>query len=178
MNDTTPPDPSEQLVRLIAQAQRRLFAFVLALVRRPVDAEDILQETNVVLWRKRDTYRPESDFFAWAFEIARWQVLSHRTRQARQGDPFDAALLAEIADSAAIESDQFDRRGSALHRCLQKLPAQQRELIMKRYQPDAAVHSLAAELGKSANAVSELLRRIRETLRQCIERTLSAESRP
>lgn len=177
MNDTTPSDPSEQLVRLIAQAQRRLFAFVLAMVRRPADAEDILQETNVVLWRKRESYRPESDFFAWAFEIARLQVLSHRTRQARRGDPFDDALLEEIAEAARIESLQFDQRGTALRQCLQKLPAPQRELIERRYQPGVVVSSLAEELGKSGNAVSELLRRIRETLRQCIERTLSAESR-
>lgn len=177
MNDTIPPDASEHLVRLIAQAQRRLFAFVLALVRRTTDAEDILQETNVVLWRKRETFRPESDFFAWAFEIARLQVLSHRTRQSRHGDPFDVTLLDEIADAARVESHQFDQRGAALSHCLEKLTVQQRKLIVRRYQPDVAVQSLAEELGKSANAVSEMLRRIRETLRQCIERTLSAESR-
>lgn len=176
MNASIPADPSEQLVRLIAQAQRRLFAFVLAMVRRSTDAEDILQEINVVLWRKRESYRPETDFFAWAFEIARYQVLSHRTRQVRAGDPFDVDLLGEIADAASVESCQFDQRGAALRQCLQKLPARQRELILRRYQPDVAVSSLATEMGRSANAVSELLRRIRETLRQCIERTLSAES--
>lgn len=170
-------DPSEELVRLIAQAQRRLYAFVLALVRRPADADDILQETNVVMWRKRDAYRPGSDFFAWAFEIARLQTLAFRARQARQGDPFDAALLAELAAAAQAELEHYDSREFALRSCLQKLPAEQRELIAQRYGRPAAVNSLAIELGKSAKAVSESLRRIRESLRQCIERTLAAEER-
>jgi RNA polymerase sigma-70 factor (ECF subfamily) len=171
----TPSDSCEELVRLIAQAQRRLYAFVLTLVRRPADVEDILQETNVVLWRKRDTYRPGSDFFAWAFEIARLQVLAFRARQVRREDPFDDSLLENLADTARQESAMYGRRETALRACLEKLPAEQRALIVRRYQPDVAVHSLAAEIGKTAKAVSEALRRIRENLRQCIERTLAAE---
>ena len=92
-DETETADPAEEVVRSIAQAQRRLFAFILTLVRRAGDAEDILQETNVVLWRKRETFRPGSDFYAWAFEIARWQFLAWRSRQNRQGSPLDAALL-------------------------------------------------------------------------------------
>lgn len=170
------PDPSEELVGLIAQAQRRLYAFVLTLVRQPNEVDDILQETNVVLWRKRDSYRPGSDFFAWAFEIARLQVLAFRARQGRQAGAFDDSLLAELAAAAILESPMLDHREAALRTCLEKLPPVQRELIVRRYQPDVEVNSLAFEVGKTAKAVSESLRRIRENLRQCIERTLAAES--
>lgn len=176
-SDPTPIDSTEEFVHSITQAQRRLYAFVLALVRRPADADDVLQETNVVLWRKRETYRPGTDFYAWAFEIVRLQVLAWRARQARSADPFDAALLTEIAAAAELESQRYGQREAALRSCLQKLPEQQRALIIRRYQPEVAVNSLAAELGKSAKSVSESLRRIRDTLRQCIERTLAAETR-
>lgn len=176
-DDFASTDPDEELVQLIAQAQRRLYAFILALVRRPADTDDILQEVNVVLWRKRETYRSGTDFLSWAVEIARLQVLAHRARQARHGIRFDTSLLADIADAALAESEQYDRRDAALRSCLQKLPEQQRELIVRRYQPKATVNALAEEMGKTAKAVSESLRRIRETLRQCIERTLAAESR-
>lgn len=177
-----PPDPAksddsnEELVRLIAQAQRRLYAFILMLVRRPGDAEDVLQETNLVLWRKRETFRPGSDFYAWAFEIARLQVLAWHGKQNRGTGSFDADLLAGIAESAVVELEQYSRREAALRGCLQKLPPAQRDLILRRYQPRIAVNALAVELGKSAKAVSESLRRIREALRQCIERTFATES--
>ncbi|MBD3675228.1 MAG: sigma-70 family RNA polymerase sigma factor [Planctomycetaceae bacterium] len=178
MNDAHPhtdPVQTEEHVQLIAQAQRRLYAFILALVRRPSDAEDILQETNVVLWRKRETYESGTDFFAWAFAIARRQVMASRSRQSRQRLRFDDELVEKIATTAGTESSHYDRRDAALRACLQKLTASQRTLISRRYQPDVAVNSLAEEVGKTAKAVSESLRRIREKLRQCIERTLAAE---
>lgn len=168
-------DPSEELVRLIAQAQRRLYAFVLTLVRRPSDADDVLQETNVVLWRKREAYQSGTDFFAWAFQIARLQVLAHRARTERQGKPFDDAVLDALAQQAEAESKHYDQREAALRDCLRKLPVDLRTIIVRRYQLDVTVNSLAEELGKTAKAVSESLRRIRLALRQCIERTLSAE---
>jgi len=172
----TAADESEEMVRLIAQAQRRLSAFVLSLVRRPTDVDDILQEINVVRWRKRETFLPGTDFVAWAFAIARLQVLAFRAKQNRREDLFDDVLLETIAAAAAAESAGYGDREDALRTCLEKLPAQQRELIQRRYQPDAAVNSLAIETGRSPKAVSESLRRIRDVLRSCIERTLAAES--
>src|SRR5690606_17072345 len=115
------------------------------------------------LWRKRDTFKPGTDFFAWAFEIARLQALAYWSRHAKSGVPLDANLLAELAEIASSESAHYDRREAALNSCLEKLPVAQRDLITKRYQPDVAVNSLAVEIGKSAKAVSESLRRIRET---------------
>lgn len=170
-------DPNEELVWLIAQAQQRLYAFLLVLVRRPADVDDILQETNVVMWRKRETYRSGTDFFAWAFEIARFQVLAFKARESRQIDPCDESLLEALAETVRVESADYDRRAAALQGCLEKLTANQRQLIVRRYQPDVAVNSLAVEMGKNAKAVSESLRRIREILRQCIQRTVAAESR-
>lgn len=170
------PDPSEELVGLIAQAQRRLYAFVLTIVRRPAEVDDILQEINVVLWRKRETYRSGSDFFAWAFAIARLQVLAFHARQHRREGAFDNSLLEELSAVAAVESEMYDRREAALRACLEKLPPRQQALVVRRYQSGVAVHSLADELGRSAKAVSESLRRIRDALRKCIERTLAVES--
>lgn len=169
---------SEQHVRLIAQAQRRVYAFIFSLVGHSTDADDILQETNVVLWRKRETYEWGTNYFAWAFAIARLQVLAHRSRQSRRGITFDDNLLEKVAKAAITESEQYDRRNAALQNCLQKLTTTQRDLISRRYQPDGAVNSLAADIGKTSKAVSESLRRVREILRQCIERTLAVESRP
>ncbi len=176
MNNAGNTAADEELVLQIAQSQRRLFALILALVRRPADAEDVLQETNVVLWRKRETFQRGSHFPAWACEIARLQVLAWRTRQGRRSELFDERLLAEIAAAALEESAADNLRAHALAGCLKKLPEPRRELILQRYEPGASVNALAAGMGKSARAVSESLRRIRDTLRQCIERTLSAES--
>ncbi|HVJ69575.1 MAG TPA: sigma factor, partial [Caulifigura sp.] len=79
-DDVSSPGRSEELVSLITWHQRRLFAYIMSLVRSPNDAEDILQEVNVVLWRKRDDFHAGTDFLAWAFRISRTQVMAFRAR--------------------------------------------------------------------------------------------------
>ncbi|MCA8983791.1 MAG: sigma factor [Planctomycetaceae bacterium] len=106
MTQTEPPDfadSAEEHVRLIAQAQRRLYAFMFALVRRPADVDDILQETIVVLWRMRETFELGTNFFAWAYSVARIQVLAHRSRQHRGVFLLDEKLFEELAEAARIE---------------------------------------------------------------------------
>ena len=44
----------------------------------PLDAEDVLQEANLVLWRKFDQYQEGTNFFAWACQIIRYEVLKYQ----------------------------------------------------------------------------------------------------
>ena len=63
--------------------QPRLYAFVLSLTGNPNEADDVLQNTNLVLLKKREAFRPEADFAAWAMQIARFEVQRLRERNAR-----------------------------------------------------------------------------------------------
>lgn len=94
----------------MTRCQRRLYAFIYALVRNPADAEDVLQECNLVLWRKAAEYQPGTDFMAWAWRIAQLQVMAFRKRKARAREHFDDTLIARLADEAQERLGQFDRR--------------------------------------------------------------------
>jgi RNA polymerase sigma-70 factor (ECF subfamily) len=168
-------DRAADFVQHLTSAQRRLHAFIYSLVQRSADAEDVLQETNVVLWSKAVEFEAGTNFMAWACQVAYLQVLAYRKRQARASGPFDDALLAQLAEAAGRQLESFDRRHDALVDCLEKLAPAQRQLIVRRYQPNASVQSMAAEAGKSAKALSETLRRIRDALMRCVERTLALE---
>jgi RNA polymerase sigma-70 factor (ECF subfamily) len=61
----------------------------------------------------------------------------------------------------------------ALAGCLEKLTDAQRALIARRYEPGSSVKALAEERGISPKALSEMLRRTRQMLLNCIERTLA-----
>src|SRR5262245_8265994 len=76
-------DREEQFLQLFLANERRIYAFILALVPVWSDADDLLQETSAVLWRKLDEFQPGSDFVAWALKIARFEVLNYRKRQSR-----------------------------------------------------------------------------------------------
>jgi RNA polymerase sigma-70 factor (ECF subfamily) len=167
--------PSAEFVGNVTRAQRALHAFVFSLVRHAADTDDVLQETNLVLWRKYGEFQPGTDFLAWAFRVAHFQVLAHRKRKQRAREHFDEDLLAQLAAEAEEQSADFEKRRRALASCLQKLPQEQRTLIARRYEPDGCVNDMAAERGSTPKAVSELLRRIRRTLQICIERSLAGE---
>jgi RNA polymerase sigma-70 factor (ECF subfamily) len=166
-------DPSAEFIREVTKAQRRLFAFIYSLVLRPQDAEDVLQETNVVLWQKAAEFQPGSDFNAWAFRVAQFQVMAFRKRRRRHPEGFDDALLDCLAEEARGRSD--DRRHEALRGCLEGLSAEQRLLLARRYEPGASVNDLARAGGRSPKALSEALRRIRQALLDCVRRKLAAE---
>ena len=81
----TPPEPPspEEFIQLFTKNQRRLFLFILSQIPHPVEAEEVLQETNVVIWSKADQFRPGSNFLAWSCQIAHFEILKQRSRRRR-----------------------------------------------------------------------------------------------
>jgi len=172
----SPHPPSAEFLGCVSRAQRSLYAFILTLVRQPADAEDVLQETNLVLWQKAAEFDATRDFMPWALRIAQLQAMAHLKRQ-RVPQAFDDALLAQLADEAIAEAAELDPRRHALAECLNKLPDRHRALIASRYEPGGSINELARRWGKTPKAISEVLRRIRRTLLECIERTVAQEAR-
>ena len=176
-SDSSEAGVSAEFVGLLTGSQRKLYAFILSLVRNPGDADDVLQESNMVMWRKAEEFEPGTNFEAWAFTVARFQVMAYRKRRQRSRLHFDDELVELLAVDAAhhLEPDQDPRR-EALASCLGKLTSEQRALVAERYEPGASVNRMAEKQGRSPKAVSEALRRIRKNLLACIESTLSREN--
>ena len=153
-----------------------MHAYIFSLVWNPADADDILQETNIVLLKKAAEYDTNRKFLPWALTIARFQALAGLKRRQRLRFVFDDALTMFLADDAAREDSILEARRLALATCLQKLPAASRDLLVRRYEPKAVVGDMAAALGLSLKTLSDRLRRIRQKLLDCINRTLAEEA--
>ena len=167
---------SDDFVALLTGSQRKLHAYIFSLVWNPADADDILQETNLVLLKKAAEYDSTREFLPWALTIARFQTLAGLKRRQRLRFVFDDTLAMFLADDAAREDPVLEARRLALATCLQKLPAVSRELLIRRYEPKAVVGDMAAGLGLSLKTLSDRLRRIRQKLLDCINRTLAEEA--
>lgn len=79
MSSDTPHHPDKQdkrgeLVGLLTRNQRKIFAYIYTLVPNRADAEDILQETSVTIYKKFAEFELGTDFVAWANRIAWWKV--------------------------------------------------------------------------------------------------------
>ena len=167
----------ELFARLLATCQRRVFLYVLSLVHHPADAEEILQEANLVLWRKFDQYQSGTDFARWACRVAYYEVLKFREKQGRSERVFSSEFIEVMAVEADASLEEADPRRRALGGCLGKLRWTDRELIMRRYQPGATTRSVAEAVGRSVQGTRRALHRIRVALLECIQRTLAMEER-
>jgi RNA polymerase sigma-70 factor (ECF subfamily) len=170
-------DREERFLQLFVANERRIYAFILTLVPFWSDADDLLQETSAVLWRKLDEFHPGSDFVAWALQIARFEVLNYRRRQTRDRGLFSDQTTEALADQAAAWEGAGDDRRDALEMCLMKLNERDRELIRLRYEPGSTTQEVADRVGRSIKAVYKALNRIHEQLLLCIRKRLAAKGR-
>ena len=165
----------EPFVRALLGVQDRLYAYLLTLLHDPRQAEEVLQETNVVICRQSKQFSSVNDFVGWACRIAYYEVLTHRNRKKRDRLAFDDRLLAKVAEQAVSKVGQeFDRRQNALDHCLARLTELQRNIIMMRYDHGGSVKAVAEKYGRSVGSISQSLYRIRTALMRCIQNTLVA----
>ena len=164
-------DAAADFVRLMTAHQGRLYGYVLSLVGDPDRANEVLQETNVVLWRDHAEFRPGSNFGAWAFRVAHFQVMAFRQRRLRDRLVFDDRTLEALAPEARALGEDFDARQRKLADCLQKLSPEHRELIRRRYSEDEPLDALARDRGMTPNAAAQALFRLRKILLGCVGAT-------
>ncbi|MEM1293711.1 MAG: sigma-70 family RNA polymerase sigma factor, partial [Verrucomicrobiota bacterium] len=148
------PD-NDEFLALVERHQGQIYGFVLSLIGDPHVARDVLQEVNLVLWKKSKTFKMGTNFRAWAFKIARLQVLAQRKVLARDSKRllFSDELLDTFASEAEEIDDSYEQRSTALQHCLKKLPERQRNVVIKRYLHGVSVAQIATELRLQANAV-------------------------
>jgi len=166
--------PDEEFVRLLSGVQRKLFLFVFALVPNVVEAEEIVQNTSVVLWQKFSQFRKGESFLRWACGVARNEVLKHRARTSRQEPTFSNDFIEALADATVPLMEVVDERRQALQRCLEELRPHHRHLLTERYQEGIPAHELAEKHGKTVDAVRRMLHRIRLALYDCVQRKLAS----
>lgn len=178
VDNQPPPEEAskvERFAQLLATCQRRVFLYLLGILHNPADAEEALQETNLVLWRKFDEYQPGTDFDRWACRIGYFEAMKCLEKRGRDERLFSNEFVELLAEEADKSLDAMEARHRALQRCLGKLSEQDRELILRRYREKATTRSVAEALGRSVQGTRRALHRIRTALMACIERTLAME---
>ena len=168
---------TERFVALMNQHQGRLSAFVESLVADFSAAQDILQDTNLILWRKRDNFRDGTNYWAWACKIAYNEVLHHRRTLSRSKLVFGDVLLEQLAAVTEERLEMHPDRTRLMRDCVEELSDRQRTAIQLRYSGTTTVAEIAEQQGTTANAVSKLLQRGRDALLECVERKLAEEER-
>jgi len=169
MDDSMDVNTSEDFVQLMTEYQGRMYAYILSLLADPNAANDILQETNLVLWRKSTEFQVGTNFKAWAFRIANFQVMAYRQRRIRDRLVFDDDFMMTLSVEASSFDETYEIRQKKLVTCMDKLPDRQRDLIQRRYSIGVSIKKMAIELKSTANSIAQALFRARNNLINCVK---------
>lgn len=171
-NESMPDDEARgaEFVRLLTLHQLDIYLFVHSLLPDPNEAAEVVQETNVALWEKRNQFDTSRDFRAWAFQFARNKLLQYQEQRRRKCVCFSDILVDELAlrapQYAKADSDLID----GLRRCVAQLPVRDRELLGQRYSSMATCETIGRLVGRPVTWVYNALRRIRQELLDCMAR--------
>ncbi|MFC4991117.1 sigma-70 family RNA polymerase sigma factor [Rubritalea tangerina] len=176
MDETPNYNQSAEFVSLMTEHQSDLWAFILAQLPGSPDVADILQKTNLTLWTKQDQFELGTNFKAWAFSVARFEVLTH-LKKAKRGNwlCFREDLSETIAEESGSTFDGQSAKLEQLDHCISKLKPADQDLLRHRYLSKEGLQAYSETSGRSISALSVSLYRVRSVLRECIQRGLKAK---
>jgi RNA polymerase sigma-70 factor, ECF subfamily len=173
-------DQADGFVQRLTGCQNWLYAYILSLTGSTTAADDVLQNTNLVIWKKADQFVEGTDFAAWVCKIAYYQVQAFRRDRKRDVLLFDDEIVEKLAISAERHAAYSDVELAAFRECEKKLKPAQRELLHERYGlsgPGSTIEQLANRRNESSASIVSALYRIRSTLHVCVRHVISRESR-
>jgi RNA polymerase sigma-70 factor (ECF subfamily) len=170
-----PSSPAEQLVLMLSRHQEPLFRYIFSLVPREADARDILQETSLALFRKRDQFDASRPFMPWACRFAYLQVQKHREKAGRAPWLFSEDVMDLLANERSHLESHLDIRLRLLDHCLQELPPLDKELVTGRYARRESVEAMMERFRMSRRTLFRNLERLRRRLHDCVTRRLHQE---
>jgi RNA polymerase sigma-70 factor (ECF subfamily) len=169
------PDSQQQVLQLFVRHQTRIKGFIASLIGDFAATEDVLQETFLVVQQKAAVFEVGTNFIAWAFQIARFQVMKAQGQHKRAADRFSDEVLETLAASAP-EVPFDESKLAVLPRCLERLAPQARRMVDLFYEHEHKPQEIARMVSWTPPAVSVALSRARRFLRECIEEQLRSET--
>jgi RNA polymerase sigma-70 factor (ECF subfamily) len=158
-----------------------LMSYLLAACGDYHRAEDLVEETFMTAYRKRDSFEQGTSFGGWLRGIARRHLLEAARAAKRQPIPFGNEILVKIEDEIDRKQredtalDFWERQKRALKACLARLSAKVRRVIRMRYLENVSSKDVARTLGASVSAVDVACHRGRAALAECVRTRLAAE---
>jgi RNA polymerase sigma-70 factor (ECF subfamily) len=174
-NSEDPAAAQQRFLSLFLRSEREIFRYVAALVPNVADAEDIVQQTALVLWEKFDAYDPGQPFTPWACRFALNKTRQWIERRQRWQALLEGRLAEELAQRREELRPELDSRLRHLEGCLGKLPAEQFTLIEGYYYRRDDMEKVATNSGRTLAAAYKMLQRVRLALQACIENAARSE---
>jgi len=134
--------------------ERRLYGYLLSLVREPALAEELVLDVMLEVWRGAARFRRASKVSTWLLGIARHKALSLLRHQPPLADLAGEAMTSIEAPKAdPLERVQAQERGEQLWQALQALAPEQREALELAFYHELSYQEIATLVGCPVNTV-------------------------
>jgi RNA polymerase sigma factor (sigma-70 family) len=161
------------LTELYNLTSAKLFGVCLRICEERGEAEEVLQETYVTVWRRAGTYDPaKAAAITWLVAVARNKALDRRrTGKVRQlSAPLDEAVaVSDGAPSAQSMIEDAQQRDGLMH-CLEELDGNQRDSIRSAFLDGLTYEDLAHRRDVPLGTMKSWIRRGLKKLKGCLER--------
>ena len=161
-------EKQEGFVVRFANCRHDLRRYIYSLVGNLQDADDVLQETSLALWRKFESYDSSKPFLNWAFRFAYFEVMKHREKRKRESQ-FCEETLKLLAAEQEAEEERLKGQEAVLEECIEKLGDVEREVLDLRYRRGKSIHEMNRLLDESGTRLYRILERIRHKLTRCVD---------
>jgi RNA polymerase sigma-70 factor (ECF subfamily) len=139
--------------QLVHQYSKPLYWHIRRLVVSHADAEDVVQETFIKIFRAASDLRDESSLRAWVYRIATNEALRHLRRSLPPSCSLDEATSDVLSLHADEYIDYSDLESVRLQKAINTLPAKQRITFNLRYYDDLSYEEIAEITESTASNV-------------------------
>ncbi len=164
------------LQTLISRHLRSIYNFAYSIVGGDSEADDVVQEAFVKIWKNLKKFNPEKGFRTWAFSITRNTAIDYlRKRKAIPFSHFDdekeGQFAESIKDGEALADELFDlmHQNKEVAKAIDSLPEIYREIISLKLAEDMTFEEMAEIMGESVNTIKSRHRRGVILLRKALE---------
>ena len=166
---------NEQFLKLLRQNEKKIYGYILAALPNQAIAEDIMQETIVVMWRKFSKYKSGTKFSTWGIVIARFLILEYLKKKRQSIIQFSPEAIENIKE-VYEDSDNSGDRVEALRKCIEKMPEAEKKIIKLRYMSgdNPTIKQVAQKMGKPIQGMYKHMSKLHYILQECVENTLAA----
>ena len=169
----------DAFAEIVRAFQRQIRAWIVSRCPPGGDPDDVAQKTFVAAFNRIGEYELGTDFRAWLFTIARYQLMAECTRLKRMADYHSRyvphALSRELERRSEATAEE-PKRLEHLRECLKQLETTSRDLLDRRYGSEIPLAEIAQHADRSVGAIKKHLFILRQKLHECIERRLAQEA--
>lgn len=156
---------------LFERYHKKLFSFLFSMLKSKEESEEILQDTFIKMWEKREQYIEEYPFHAYLFTIAKNAFLNHcRKKVNRRMVEEHFEYVNRSLETAADEYVIYSQTKSIIEKIVNELPPKRKEIFKMRRMEGYSRTEIAENLGISIITVDSQLMKANKYLKDALKR--------